>query len=117
MQLRAERGGDGFRLSGRKLFVPYAQVADPLLVLARTGAAPEALSLFLVPGRAAGLTLNPLVTLSGERQYEVEFDDVALPEDALVGQLRRRLGRLPGRLPTGDRAAVGRAGGPGRHGA
>jgi alkylation response protein AidB-like acyl-CoA dehydrogenase len=89
VQLRAERGGDGFRLSGRKLFVPYAQVADPLLVLARTGAAPEALSLFVVSGRAAGLALHPLVTLSGDRQYEVELDDVALPEDALVGTLDR----------------------------
>ena len=85
VQLRAERQPSGYRLTGRKLFVPYAPVADPLVVLARTGDAPEALSLFLVPARSAGLALYPLQTLSGERQYEVELNGVDVPADALLG--------------------------------
>jgi alkylation response protein AidB-like acyl-CoA dehydrogenase len=86
VQLRAERQpGGGFRLTGRKLFVPYAQVADPLLVLARSGEAPEALSWLLVSTRASGLALHPLETLSGERQYEVELNGVEVPDTALLG--------------------------------
>src|SRR5919202_602700 len=45
VRLRAEARDGGFRLDGRKLFVPFAQVADPLIVAARTGAAPTHVSL------------------------------------------------------------------------
>jgi alkylation response protein AidB-like acyl-CoA dehydrogenase len=86
VRLRAERSGAGYRLHGRKLFVPFAQVADPLLVLARTGPAPAALSWLLVPANASGLQMTALETLSGERQYEVEFAGVEVGSEALLGE-------------------------------
>ncbi|HUG37494.1 MAG TPA: acyl-CoA dehydrogenase family protein, partial [Candidatus Limnocylindrales bacterium] len=47
----AARAGDGFTLSGTKRFVPWAHVADAVLVPAR---GPEGVSLFLVDPKAAG---------------------------------------------------------------
>ena len=45
VQLRAEADGDAFVLTGTKLHVNFAKVADRLLVLARTGAAEDAIDL------------------------------------------------------------------------
>src|SRR5437763_5383738 len=55
-QARAEKRATGWTLSGTKRFVPWAHVADVLLVPART---PDGLTLFLVDPGAAGLTLEP----------------------------------------------------------
>ena len=79
----ATRAGDGWRLSGIKRFVPWAHVADVVLVPAR---APEGLSLFLVDPRAAGVTLTPMVGIDlGNRWSELRLADAAVPADALVG--------------------------------
>ena len=51
----ATRAGDGWSLSGVKRFVPWAHVADVVLVPARS---PEGLSLFLVDPKQAGVTLE-----------------------------------------------------------
>src|SRR5262249_36869814 len=53
----AARAGDGWTLTGVKRFVPWAHVADVVLVPART---PEGLSLFLVDPRQAGVALRPM---------------------------------------------------------
>src|SRR3989441_348307 len=53
---RAEKSATGWTLSGTKRFVPWAHVADVLLVPART---PDGLTLFLVDPAAAGLTPEP----------------------------------------------------------
>src|SRR5262245_45554349 len=54
----AGRKGDGWALSGLKRFVPWAHVADAVLIPAR---APEGVTLFLVDPRAPGVTLSPMV--------------------------------------------------------
>lgn len=84
---RAEPSADGFVLSGTKLFVPYAHVAEALLCLARTGSAPEALSLFVVPRAAAGVHLTRLRTTNGDPQFAVTLDRVFVPHTALLGPL------------------------------
>jgi len=79
----ATRTGDGWRLSGVKRFVPWAHVADVVLVPAR---APEGLSLFLVDPRGAGVTVTPMVGIDlGNRWSELRLADAAVPADALVG--------------------------------
>jgi alkylation response protein AidB-like acyl-CoA dehydrogenase len=85
--LGAERRGDGWRLDGIKLFVPDAGVADYMVVAARTRpAGEEGVSLFLLEGRPAGLTVTPLETMDMTRRwYEVRFEGVELPADALMG--------------------------------
>jgi len=84
----ATREGGDFRLDGAKLFVPQAHTADLLLVAARTteSADPaQGLTLFLIPANAAGLTINPLATISADRQCEVILEGVKAPADAVLG--------------------------------
>ena len=83
--LRAERRGDGYVLSGVKRFVPWAHVADLVFVVARTAGG---ITLLAVPGDAPGL--------SGARNVEMDrtnptstltFKDVAVPADAVIGEV------------------------------
>ena len=86
--LAAARDGDGWRLDGVKLFVPDAGVADYLVAAARTrGSGEEGITLFLVEGRPAGLTVTPMKTLDQTRRwYELKFEGVKLGADAVMGQ-------------------------------
>jgi alkylation response protein AidB-like acyl-CoA dehydrogenase len=72
-------------LRGRKLFVPDADVADWLVVVARIGAGPG-LGLFCVPRTAAGVSIGALRSMDALRQLQrVEFEGTPLPESALLG--------------------------------
>jgi alkylation response protein AidB-like acyl-CoA dehydrogenase len=106
IQLRAAREGDRYRLDGTKLLVPYAHVADTLLVAARTrdGADPAAgITLFLVETSAPGVTIEPLDNIAGYRLFAVTFDAVAVEPGAVVGAVD---GGWPALALALDRAAV-----------
>ena len=84
----ATREGSDFRIDGAKLFVPQAHTADLLLVAARTAESADpaqGLTLFLIPANAAGLTINPLATISADRQCEVILEGVQAPAAAVLG--------------------------------
>ncbi|HXM57545.1 MAG TPA: acyl-CoA dehydrogenase [Candidatus Dormibacteraeota bacterium] len=85
--LAAQQSGDGWRLEGVKLFVPDAAVADHLVVAARTrGSGERGVTLFLISGRPDGMSVSPLKTMDMTRRwYEVRFDGVQVPGDAVVG--------------------------------
>jgi alkylation response protein AidB-like acyl-CoA dehydrogenase len=86
----AEAKGDKYVLKGNKLFVPDANVADFLLVAARTktGADPaEGISIFLVDVKSPGVKVTPLKTLGRDKLCEVVFDNVTVPSKDLVGKL------------------------------
>ena len=90
LKTNASRIGQGWRLNGSKYYITEASTSDALLVVARTGTDERGrgrLSLFLVPSKAKGVTINNLPTelLVPERQASVFFDDVELPESALIG--------------------------------
>ncbi|MEE8541319.1 MAG: acyl-CoA dehydrogenase [Desulfobacterales bacterium] len=76
-------------LCGTKLFVPDAHVADTLICAARTGAGVTDISLFLVDIRNSALSVTPLVTMAGDKQSEVIFDRVAVPQNNLLGELNQ----------------------------
>jgi alkylation response protein AidB-like acyl-CoA dehydrogenase len=79
----AEKSGIGWTLSGLKRFVPWAHVADVVLVPARS---PEGLSLFLVDPKAAGVTLSPMVGIDlTNRWSEMRLDKVTVGPDAILG--------------------------------
>src|SRR5262245_15358078 len=74
-------GEPGGRLSGSKLFVNDAHVADELIVT--TGGA-SGLNLFLLDARRSGITVLPMAAMAGDRPCEVRFVGVELrPEDLL----------------------------------
>lgn len=82
VQLRAEADGDGWRLTGTKRHVQFAAAANRLLVLARTADGP---TYFLVDPDATGITLAQQLTIASDAQYRVDFDDVRVDADAIVG--------------------------------
>jgi alkylation response protein AidB-like acyl-CoA dehydrogenase len=85
----AKASGGGFTLSGTKLFVPDAHVAQALVVVARTTEsknAEEGISLFLVPTSAKGVSITLLPTMDQTRKLsEVKLDNVSVPASALLG--------------------------------
>jgi alkylation response protein AidB-like acyl-CoA dehydrogenase len=85
----ARASGGRFTLSGTKLFVQDAHLADVLVVVARTreGTRPEdGLSLFLVPRGTRGLEVKLLPTMDQTRKLcEVTFADVTVGAEALLG--------------------------------
>ena len=93
VETTATREGDTFSISGAKLFVPDAHVADLLLVAARTSPSPQSqdpepgITLFIVPSGSAGLTVNQLSTISSDRQCEITFSDVKVPASAVLGEV------------------------------
>ncbi len=85
------RNGE-YVINGTKLFVPDANVADFLLVVARTRetANPEGgISVFLVDARSPGLKTTLLKTLARDKQCEVVFEDVSVPKENILGELDR----------------------------
>lgn len=85
VQLAAAIDGDEVVLNGSKLHVYFAQAADQLLVLARTGDTPTDIDLFLVPTDAEGLTLSQRMSISSDTQYRVDFDGVRVPVANRIG--------------------------------
>jgi alkylation response protein AidB-like acyl-CoA dehydrogenase len=69
--MEATKAGDGWTLSGHKMFVLDGHVAKLIIVAARAGGA---VSLFAVDGSAKGLTRTPLSTMDQTRkQARLEF--------------------------------------------
>ena len=86
--LRAEPQGDGYVLNGTKLFIPDAHVADKMVVVARTGGSGEdGITLFLVDGKATGVTSTVLKTIAADKQCEVKFENVTVGADAVLGEV------------------------------
>jgi len=87
VNLAAKQEGGGWRLDGVKVFVPDAQTADYMVVVARTrGEGEDGISLFLVKGKPEGTTVKALETLDMTRRWsEVRFDGVRLGADSLMG--------------------------------
>jgi alkylation response protein AidB-like acyl-CoA dehydrogenase len=85
--LKAKKTRDGYLLSGTKMFVPFAAVADVLLTAVRTsGRGEEGISLLLLERTTPGLTLTPLDIFDQTRRvYEVTLHNVTITKSALVG--------------------------------
>ena len=85
--------GLGFTLSGNKMFVPDAHLADVLVIAARTrdgSTMEDGVSLFLVPRDTAGVEVKLLPSIDETRKTcEVRLDNAALPATALLGELHQ----------------------------
>ncbi|MFK4690576.1 acyl-CoA dehydrogenase family protein [Streptomyces pristinaespiralis] len=86
----ARRDGDGWILTGRKVFVSGVDIADATLIVgrtedARTGSLKPCL--FIVPRDAEGFgrSVIDMELQAQEKQFELVLDEVRLPADALVG--------------------------------
>jgi len=83
--------GDKYVISGTKLFVHDACIADYLLVAAKTqkgGKAENSITIFLVDAKSPGIAYTTLRTTIGDsRQSEVVFDNVKVPGENIIGKL------------------------------
>ncbi len=87
---RAERAGNGFKLSGAKSFVVQGGSADMLVVAARTAGSDEddaGITLFAVPKDAAGLSLENARLVDSSQAAHVKLDGVQLDADAVIGEV------------------------------
>ena len=85
VQVEAVADGDGFTITGTKQHVYFASSAQRLIVLARTGAEPTAIDLFLVDPAADGVTLTQKMSISSDTQYRVDFAGVKVSAADRIG--------------------------------
>ncbi len=85
----ARRDGTGWVISGQKVWTTNAHNAQVMVALVRSVAGSErnaGLSQFVIPMDTPGVTTRPIFDLTGTHDFnEVFFDNVKLPETALVG--------------------------------
>ena len=89
ISLKAIPEKDAYSISGVKLFVRDAQVADCVLCVVRTKEEtnPEdGLTTFILDSKAPGITIKPLRTMSGDHQCEVVFEDVKASRKDVLGE-------------------------------
>ena len=87
--MRAERSGNGFKLTGSKSFVLNGHVADMMIVAARTAGASgdsDGITLFAVP-KDAGQTADPRRLVDSSLASHVKFDGVEVDADAVIGDV------------------------------
>ncbi|MEN3971895.1 acyl-CoA dehydrogenase family protein [Sphingomicrobium sp. XHP0235] len=88
--MKAERSGNGFRLSGAKQFVVHGASADLLLVAARSGGSAgeeEGITLFAVKPDAKGLDIENVALADHSKAARLTLDHVEVDADAVVGEV------------------------------
>ena len=81
---------DSYIINGTKLFVHDAQVADYFVCVARTSLSlppEESITLFIVNAKAPGITVTPLPTIADDKENEITFKDVLVPNESMIGEL------------------------------
>ncbi|MBB6227848.1 alkylation response protein AidB-like acyl-CoA dehydrogenase [Polymorphobacter multimanifer] len=91
LRMKAERDGDDFIVTGAKIWTTHAQFADWIFALVRTSSLPrpqQGITFILIDMASPGVTVRPIVSLSGEHvQNEVIFDAVRVPAANVVGRI------------------------------
>lgn len=90
VRTRATKTANGWLLNGQKIWTTNGNHCHYMIALVRTSGTPEdrqqGLSQLLLDLKAPGITIRPIEDLTGDRHFcEVFFDDVELPQDALIG--------------------------------
>ena len=86
----AEASGDGYKINGNKTFVLDGHVADKLIVATRTSGSTgdrDGLSLFIVDRSADGVMVTRTRMADSRNAANIEFSNVTVASDALLGAL------------------------------
>jgi alkylation response protein AidB-like acyl-CoA dehydrogenase len=90
LQCRAVRDGDDYLVNGTKIWTTHAHAANWMFLLARTASEgkPQAgITFLLLDMSTPGLTVQPIITISGEHEVnQVFFDNVRIPVANRVGE-------------------------------
>jgi alkylation response protein AidB-like acyl-CoA dehydrogenase len=90
LSTRAAPDGDGWRITGQKIWTSYAGMAQWCVLAARVGAGErhEGITMFLVPMDTPGITVRPIRSMLGPHHLnEVFLDDVWAGPDAVLGDV------------------------------
>lgn len=89
LQTKAERDGDDYIVNGAKIWTTYAQYADWIFCLVRTGnfeKRQQGISFLLIDMKTEGITVNPIHSIDNHHSLnEVVFDNVRVPVENLIG--------------------------------
>jgi alkylation response protein AidB-like acyl-CoA dehydrogenase len=88
LRTRAVEDGDGYRITGQKIWTSYAGMAQWCVLAARVGPGErhEGITMFLVPMDTPGITVRPIRSMLGPHHLnEVFFDEVWAGSDAVLG--------------------------------
>lgn len=108
VKVKAVAHKDAYVISGTKLYVPDAHIADYLLCVARTSEQAEAqngVTIFVTDAKSPVISTTVLKTIAGDKQCEVFFNRVRVPEENILGQLGQGWEVVPRVI---ERAAVAR---------
>lgn len=90
LQTNAVREGDEYVVSGAKIWTTYAQYADWIFCLVRTGnfeKRQQGISFLLIDMKSEGVQVNPIHSIDNHHSLnEVVFDNVRVPVANLIGQ-------------------------------
>lgn len=101
---RATGNAGKYKLSGRKVHVLDGHVADRLIVSARTSGdvdGRDGITLFLVDPAAAGVTITRTSTVDSRNAAVIEFRDVVVAVDDVVGTVDKGAALLDAVLDAG----------------
>jgi alkylation response protein AidB-like acyl-CoA dehydrogenase len=86
---RAERDGDGWRVTGQKVWTSLAQHSQRCVLLTRTGSIESAhrgITALFVDMDSPGITVRPIWTMHGTDEFaEVFFDGTFVPDSRMLG--------------------------------
>jgi 3-oxochol-4-en-24-oyl-CoA dehydrogenase len=89
-QTRATRDGDGWRIDGQKMFTSGADQAEYVLMLTRTNPSVpkhKGLTMFIVPLKSAGVSIQPVHTFQDERTNITYYDGVKIKDSYRLGEV------------------------------
>jgi len=92
IEVKASADKDNYAIDGTKLFVPDANMADYMLVVARTDEktrAEDGITIFIVDTKSPGIRRTLLKTISNDKLYEVHFNHVSVPRENILGELNK----------------------------
>jgi len=91
LSTKAEDMGDKFLVNGQKVWTSYADKADWIFALVRTGAKEpkhDGISFLLIDMETKGVSTKPITLISGKSPFcETFFDNVEVPKENLIGDL------------------------------
>jgi alkylation response protein AidB-like acyl-CoA dehydrogenase len=98
---RATRDGDGWRIDGQKMFTSGANIADYVLLLARTDPdvpKHKGLTMFIVPLKSPNVEIQPVHTFQDERTNITYYDGVKVPDSYRLGEVNGGVKVMAGAL-------------------